>query len=180
MKGAVTVAVGLTYRDTPDRIEWFSAMPTESTNGWRAYRAQLPTRGGHSRRIARVSLRLAGTGRLGRFTLVDTTTSARKPAGVGGFAARNVGATPGTDGLTNVAFTWTASRDAWYYDVYQLGRSAHSGVSNAKAPQEGWLGRAHRDALFADHVDLTHGAQFGIVPFTQDGTAGRLTAVRIA
>jgi|GEM_PF-2277202 len=151
----LTLEVGVTRRSRPGRIEW---RPLERDGGasgpWAPYRGAIPA---ERDAVVRLSLRISGTGRLGRLSFREAGATPA-PVLVKGLAVRTVG------GGSDVEFTWTLSSGASAYDVFQGGQ---------------WLGRTHRDAFFSPGVDLGEGRTFSVVPISAAGVRGPATAARL-
>ncbi|MFC7624277.1 hypothetical protein [Microlunatus sp. GCM10028923] len=160
-QGLRNVELGLTWSDRPDRIDWRRLRRTGS--GWEGWVGNLPRTEGS---IARVSLRVDGTGQLGRVALVPAGSPGDRPGLVTGFTVQDEGAAP--DGRRHLSFRWQARSDAWAYDVLQTGERVT------------WLGRVHRDVFFAEAVDLAAGKSFALVPIFVDGGRGEESSTRLA
>jgi hypothetical protein len=107
-------------------------------------------------RIARISLRTSGSGHLGKVLLADAQSLYKTPARPRSFAVADEG--PGAGTTRHLSFTWSRQPDATAYDVLQ-------GADH-------WLGRVHRDAFFAESVDLTRGRTFELVAIAPNGNRG--------
>ncbi|NIK62004.1 hypothetical protein [Kribbella shirazensis] len=116
--------------------------------------------------IARISLRSAGTGRLGKVLLADQGSLLDTPGRVSGFAVKGEG--QGAGSTRHLSFSWSLRPDASAYDVLQLGRTAHH-----------WLGRVHRDVFFAESVDLGRGRTFALVPIAVNGNRGAASTTHL-
>ena len=145
-----TVELGITWMESPESIEWHP-LERSGQGSWDRWSADVALRG---RRIARVSLRTAGDGRLGRVSLRKAGRPL-KPAKPAGFIVTDAG--DGGDGRRHLAFEWKLQSDAAGYDVLQIGNGAST-----------WLGRVHRDVFFAESVDPAAGRKFQLVAFGAD------------
>ena len=145
-----SVEIGITWQDAPGAIDW---RPLENAGGgtWTKWRGEVDV---NARRIARISLRTAGDGRLGRVSLREAGKPLR-PATPSGFRVKDAG--DGGDGRRHLAFEWAVREDAAGYDVLQVGAAGAT-----------WLGRVHRGAFFAESVDLSAGRAFQLVAFGAD------------
>ena len=145
-----------TRRSKPGRIEW---RPLTRDAGasvpWAPYRGVIPA---DRDAVVRLSLRISGTGRLGRLSFREAGASPA-PAPVRGLAVRTVG------GGTDVELTWTLRSGATAYDVFQ---------------GDLWLGRTHRDAFFSPAVDLASGRTFSVVPISAAGIRGAAAQATLA
>lgn len=151
-QGLSTIELGVTRRATPDRISWTKLTPIRRSSGWIEYGGQVPC---GDDRIARISLRTSGSGHLGKVLLADAQSLSKTPARPRSFAVADEG--PGAGGTRHLSFTWSRQQDATAYDVLQGNR---------------WLGRVHRDAFFAESVDLTKGRTFQLVAIGSNGNRG--------
>ncbi|MGW6195831.1 endo-beta-N-acetylglucosaminidase [Kribbella sp. NPDC055110] len=151
-QGLSTIELGVTRRTAPDRISWTRLTPIRRASGWTEYGGRVPC---DDDRIARISLRTSGSGHLGKVLLTDAQSLNKTPARPRSFAVADEG--PGTGTTRHLSFTWSSQPDATAYDVLQGNR---------------WLGRVHRDAFFAESVDLTKGRTFQLVPIAPNGNRG--------
>ncbi|WP_350278354.1 hypothetical protein [Kribbella sp. HUAS MG21] len=155
-RGLSKLEIGITRRSAPERISWTRLTPVRRVGDWIEYGGTVARA---DDRIARVSLRSAGNGRLGKVLLSDQRTLLDVPGRVAGFAVQDEGA--GAGSTRHLSFGWSLRPDASAYDVLQLGRTARH-----------WLGRVHRDVLFAESVDLGRGRTFALVPIGANGNRG--------
>ncbi|WP_164233703.1 endo-beta-N-acetylglucosaminidase [Microbacterium hydrocarbonoxydans] len=142
--------LGITWKESPESIEWHPLERAGETS-WARWSADIAVRG---RRIARISLRTSGDGRLGRVSLREAGKPL-KPAKPAGFAVTDAGEAGG--GRRHLAFEWKLQQDAAGYDVLQVGSGSTT-----------WLGRVHRDVFFAEAVDLSAGRRFQLVAVGAD------------
>jgi hypothetical protein len=151
-QGLSTVELGVTRRTAPDRTSWTRLTPIRRASGWIEYGGRVPC---DDDRIARISLRTSGSGHLGKVLLADAQSLYKTPARPRSFAVADEGHGAGT--TRHLSFTWSRRPDATAYDVLQGNR---------------WLGRVHRDAFFAESVDLSKGRTFQLVPIAPNGNRG--------
>ncbi|MFC4137868.1 MULTISPECIES: hypothetical protein [unclassified Microbacterium] len=167
VQGDVRVEVGLTLRSAPDRIVWRPMERVETTAGWAALDATLPALPGE--RIARISLRVAGSGRIGGIQIAERATTDLRPAAVSGLTVSDEGLAKHETVLRNVSFTWNLEKSASAYDVLQ-----------ATDAGDRWLGRVQRDAFYALSIDLEQGRTFRVVSIDAIGNRSSATAVTLA
>ncbi|WP_327640586.1 hypothetical protein OHB24_20020 [Kribbella sp. NBC_00482] len=152
-QGLSTIELGVTRRTAPDRISWTPLTPIRRASGWIEYGGRVPC---GDDRIARISLRTSGSGHLGKVLLADARSLYKTPARPRSFAVADEG--PGAGTTHHLSFAWSRQPDATAYDVLQ-------GANR-------WLGRVHRDAFFAESVDLTKGRTFQLIPIAPNGNRG--------
>lgn len=128
-----------------------------SVDGWTAHTATLTTTVGQ---IAKISLKIGQLGgfdlNLGNVRIGEPGTVPAKPSGF-----RVASGTTGSNG-ENVFLDWTKATEAYAYDIF------NTEASGAKT----WLGRCHRDCLFAENVAIPENKtmNFELVAITKDGT----------
>ncbi|UJP09872.1 hypothetical protein L2X99_16075 [Microbacterium sp. KUDC0406] len=166
VKGDVRVEVGLTLRSDPDRILWRRMKRAGVAGGWATLDATLPALPGA--RVARISLRVSGSGRIGGIQIAERATTDRRPSAVTGLTASDEGLTKNEKVLRNVSFTWNLEKTAASYDVLQ--------VTDAG---DRWLGRVQRDAFYALSIDLGQGSTFKVVSIDAIGNRSAATSVRV-
>ncbi|KJL31948.1 endo-beta-N-acetylglucosaminidase [Microbacterium azadirachtae] len=149
-QGVQTIDLGVTWQDAPSEVDW-QPLAKSDPAGWDGWTGGVNARG---RRIARISLRTSGDGRIGRVSLREAGKPL-KPATPTGFQVADAG--DAGDGKRHLTFAWDLRSDAVGYDVLQIGGSGTT-----------WLGRVHRDVFFAEAVDLSGGRQFQLVAFGGD------------
>ena len=159
-QGLSTIELGVTRRTAPDRITWTRLTPIRRASGWIEYGGRVPC---GDDRIARISLRTSGSGHLGKVLLADAQSLYKTPARPRSFAVADEG--PGAGTTRHLSFTWSLQSDATAYDVLQ-------GANR-------WLGRVHRDAFFAESVDLTKGQTFQLVPIGSNGNRGAVATTHL-
>jgi endo-beta-N-acetylglucosaminidase D len=162
-QGLSKLEIGITRRSAPDRIAWTGLTPLRRVGDWIEYGGTVVRA---ADRIARVSLRSAGSGRLGKVLLSDQRTLLDAPGRVAGFAVKDEG--QGAGSTRHLSFSWSLRQDASAYDVLQLGRTARH-----------WLGRVHRDVFFAESVDLGRGRTFALVPIAANGNRGAASTTHL-
>ncbi|GAA1718021.1 hypothetical protein GCM10009809_12400 [Isoptericola hypogeus] len=155
-QGLESAELGITWRDAPDDVDWHP-LDAERGDTWDVWGTSVAVRG---RRVARVSLRVRGEGRLGKVALLPQLPG-RRPERVTGLSVTDAGDWKALPGTRHLALEWSLSEGADLYDVLQHGDAGAT-----------WLGRVRRDAFFAESVDLGRGRTFSVRPTGADGRRG--------
>ncbi|HEY9330502.1 MAG TPA: hypothetical protein VIS09_20070 [Streptomyces sp.] len=163
-QGLTSVELGITWRDSPETVDWHP-LTREQGDGWDQWAGSVRVDGN---RIARLSLRTAGDGRLGQVAFLSRP-DATPLEGTSGLKVTDAGDVKAAEGTRHLAFEWGLVEGADAYDVLQHG---DDGVT--------WLGRVRRDVFFAESVDLGRGKTFSVRAIGTDGRHGRPVNAKLA